>query len=214
MSGFTLPKYETSSSSSNEESEGDNRPPPKEYDPTEVNGFSHVNNKNKYELLFEGGQCSGCMVSTVHTGDEEVLKRRKKPRENQFNRKNVRQVWGSNWCANIKIPGCINDYNNMMGGVDKAYQMISNYRPKLRCRRTWMPMFLHSLDVCRLNSYIISCKQRKGGVKNQKDFLLGEWITSMNSRAEFDEQQQTRQAAASITPFITPADGKRKRMSY
>jgi hypothetical protein len=56
-------------------------------------------------------------------------------------------------------------------------------------------MFLHSLDVCRLNSYIIA--KTRGAVKNKKDFII-DWICSMNHRAEFMEQQRTRSAAAAF----------------
>merc|ERR1712203_1174807 len=32
---------------------------------------------------------------------------------------------------------------------------IAYYRPKLRCRRTWMPIMLHCFDVLRINCYIL-----------------------------------------------------------
>jgi hypothetical protein len=96
------------------------------------------------------------MVSTVHDGFETVRRARKRPRENQLNRAAVRTVWGSHWEAIVDIPQCIDDYNTTMGGVDKAYQLMSGLKPRLRCRRTWMPMWLHSLDGCRVNSYIIA----------------------------------------------------------
>ena len=54
----------------------------------------------------------------------------------------------------ISIPRVINDYNFWMGGVDKTDQMISYYIPNLRCRRNWMPMFVHLLAMVRTNSYI------------------------------------------------------------
>jgi hypothetical protein len=110
------------------------------------------------------------MVSTVHDGFETVTRARKRPRENQLNRVAIRTVWGSHWEAVVDIPHCIDDYNTTMGGVDKAYQLMSGLKPRLRCRRTWMPMWLHSLDVCRVNSYIIA--KDKGTCNEQKDFVL------------------------------------------
>jgi hypothetical protein len=71
------------------------------------------------------------MCTTVHEGIETVLRKRKHPRENQFNKRNVRAVWGNNWSDNVVIPQVIDDYNKYKGGVDKAYQLISNYKPKL-----------------------------------------------------------------------------------
>jgi hypothetical protein len=150
------------------------------------------------------------MCTTVHEGIETFLRKRKRPRENQFNKQNVRAVWGNNWCANVVIPQVIDDYNKYMGGVDKAYQLISNYKPKLRCRRTWMPMFLHGLNVCRLNSYIIA--KQKGVCNNQKDFLI-EWIRSLNDKADFLDRQRTRSAtAALLTPPSIEPKVKRSRM--
>jgi hypothetical protein len=136
------------------------------------------------------------MCTTVHDGYETILKKRKRPRENQFNKKHVREVWGTDWGANIDIPKIIDDYNNLMGGVDKAYQLIGYYRPKLRCRRTWMPMWLHSLDICRLNSYIIA--KSKNVYSNQKEFVL-DWISALNNRADYFERQRTRAAIQALT---------------
>jgi hypothetical protein len=113
------------------------------------------------------------MVSTVHDGFETVTRARKKPRENQLNRAAVRSVSGSHWEAvSIDIPQCIDNYNNLMGGVDKAYQLMSGLKPRLRCRRTRMSMWLHSLAVCRVNSYIIA-KQRKRYIQGSKRLCRG-----------------------------------------
>jgi hypothetical protein len=145
------------------------------------------------------------MVSTVHDGFETVTRARKKPRENQLNMAAVRSVWGSHWEAVIDIPQCIDEGNNSMGGVDKAYQLMSGLKPRLRCRRTWMPMWLHSLDVCRVNSYIIA--KEKGTYKEQKDFVL-DWILALNHQAQFVETARTRTAVAL---FASPAE-KRKEI--
>ena len=47
-----------------------------------------------------------------------------------------------------------------MLGVDVVDQLIAYYQPKIRCRRTWMPIFLHCLDILLVlvNSYIL-CKE-------------------------------------------------------
>jgi hypothetical protein len=152
------------------------------------------------------------LVSTVHTGNECVKKARKRPRENQLNRKNVREVWGSSAVVDIIIPKVIDDYNNCMGGVDKAYQLMSGYKPRLRCRRTWMPMWLHCLDLCRVNSYIIA--KEKKAVKTQKDFVC-DWIVALNHRAKFIETARTRRALAElISPVNNGPKEKRLRMSH
>ena len=150
------------------------------------------------------------MVSTVHEGYETVTKARKHLRENQLNRANVRSVWGSDHTVNINIPQCINDYNNCMGGVDKAYQLMSGLKPQIRCRRTWMPMWLHCLDICRVNSYIIA--KEKTDVNNQKRFVA-DWVLALNKRAQFMESQRTRAAIAAFTSPGSQGKEKRLRMS-
>jgi hypothetical protein len=151
------------------------------------------------------------MVSTVHTGRETIVKRRKKPsRETSTtNYRHITTVFGSDWEKMIAIPGCIDDYNNTVGGVDKAYQLISYYRPRIRCRRTWMPMFMHCLDICRVNSYVIA--EAKGVCDSQKDYTL-DWIQALNRRAQFMDLQATQRATVD---FVSPnkATAKRTRMS-
>jgi hypothetical protein len=98
------------------------------------------------------------MVSNIHTGgstDEQVLKNRRKPRLNEFNKQHVRLIWGDQHRKQLKIPQIINDYNHWMLGVDVVDQLIAYYRPKIRCRRTWVPIFLHCLDILRVNSYVL-----------------------------------------------------------
>lgn len=60
-----------------------------------------------------------------------------------------------------------------MLGVDVADQLISSYRPKIRCRRTWMPLFLHCLDVLRVNCYILyhETSRKESTIENTK--ILG-----------------------------------------
>jgi hypothetical protein len=56
--------------------------------------------------------------------------RRRKPREtSKTNYGHITTVFGSEWEQMIAIPGCSDDYNHTMNGVDKAYQLISYYRP-------------------------------------------------------------------------------------
>ena len=97
------------------------------------------------------------MVSNIHTGDstEQVLRNRRKPRLNEFNKKHVRLIWGDEHRKQLEIPQIINDYNHWMLGVDVVDQLIAYYRPKIRCRRTWVPIFLHCLDILRVNSYVL-----------------------------------------------------------
>jgi len=145
------------------------------------------------------------MVSTVHRGmDTECVEReRRRPRTTATNKTHVNEVWGPDQPTRlIKIPKMIDDYNHWMGGVDKADQLIAYYRPELRCRRVWMPIFLHCLDIMRVNSYVISKSINKKG--NQKDFIC-EFICALNDRALSDayngkSTRGTRTATATVTP--------------
>jgi hypothetical protein len=145
------------------------------------------------------------MVSTVHTGRETILKRRRKPRETSTNYRHITTVFGSDWEKMIAIPGCIvDDYNH------KAYQLISYYHPRIRCRRTWMPMFMHCLDICRVNSYIIA--KAKGVCDSQKEYTL-DWIQALNQRAQFMDLQSTQRATAKFVSPNKASGPKRTRMS-
>ena len=64
-------------------------------------------------------------------------------------------VSGTDHVVTVKIPQIINNYNHWMLGVDVVDQLIAYYRPKIRCRRTWVPIFLHCLDILRVNSYVL-----------------------------------------------------------
>ena len=54
------------------------------------------------------------MISNIHGNkkDEVVMKPKKKPRINEFNRKHIRLVWGDEHIIAIKIPTLSNDYNH------------------------------------------------------------------------------------------------------
>ena len=69
------------------------------------------------------------MVSNIHMGskDEVVMKPRKKPRINEFNRKHIRLVWGDDHVVTINIPRLINNCNMLVLGVDLVDQLIAHY---------------------------------------------------------------------------------------
>ena len=97
------------------------------------------------------------MVFNIHMGtkDEVVMKPRKNPRINEFNRKYIHLVWGDEHVVAIKIPTLINDYNYWMLGVDLVDQLITYYQPKNHRQRTWMLLLLHSLNIIQVNSYVL-----------------------------------------------------------
>jgi Transposase IS4 len=105
----------------------------------------------------------------------------------------------------------IDDYNHWMGGVDKADQLIAHYKPRIRCRHIWMPLFSHCLDVIRVNCYEIT-KQRKK-TTTQKRFVL-DMIAALNGRAASEDFQRTRRRYAQPqTPPSSKKPSKRYRLS-
>jgi len=140
------------------------------------------------------------LVSNVHTGtssDKNVLRNRRKPRVNEFNYKHIRLIWGNDHRKEITIPQIVNDYNHWMLGVDMVDQLISYYRPKIRCKRTWMPIFLHCLDILRVNSYVLYKETAKDhpdvadkNICNHKQFLI-EYINSLIRRGNAETKCTT-----------------------
>jgi hypothetical protein len=156
--------------------------PPKEYKAIDDKRFNtcYIMNDPKNFLIFRWIDNNVVtMVSTVHTGYESVQRDRRRPRATALNRGHINEVWGSSGKTTINIPGIIDDYNHWMLGVDKADQLISYYRPNLRCRRTWMPMMFHALDCLRTNAYIVA--KNFDDRLTHKDFLR-EWIYTLLTR--------------------------------
>jgi hypothetical protein len=154
------------------------------------------------------------MVSTVHTGHEKIERSRKKPRTTGTNRANLGPVWGTEFVRQIEIPGMIDDYNHWMLGVNKADQLVAYYRPILRCRRVWMPLMLHCLDILRVNAYIISqaFKEKKGN-DDHKEFVVDlVRAHALLQRAASYHTQATRTRVASVNPSPR-ASGKKRRTS-
>jgi Transposase IS4 len=154
------------------------------------------------------------LVSTIHQGDESILKNRRRPRVTQDNRQHVHRVWANNaYVMPINIPTMIDHYNHWMGGVDRADQLIAYYRPNLRCQRTWMPIFLHCLDIIRINAFIIA---RKADSNLDHKAFVAAWIDRLNKMADVNDFQVTRRTTvAHRTPSPPKAAGiKRRRMSH
>jgi hypothetical protein len=150
------------------------------------------------------------MVSTVHTGEESIERVRRKPRPTAVNRRHLELVWGGNPVRAIHIPCMIDDYNHWMGGVDKADQLIAYYRPNLRCRRVWMPLMMHALDILRVNAFVIAKSANDRLV--HKDFIVS-LIKGLLERASYSHMRETRARAATIRRSSPRSVQKKRRMS-
>ena len=120
----------------------------------------------------------------MHDVEDKVSRNRKRPRETPNNKKNVRLVWKEASRAEIEAPMVIDDYIHWMLGVDLADQLIAHYCMKLRCRRTWMPLFMQLINIARTNSYVAQKNVKKQrGEKHQghEEFIL-DFIVAMVER--------------------------------
>jgi hypothetical protein len=119
-------------------------------DDNRFNSLYCLNEKEGYMTMrwIDNGEV--LMITNMHTGMESVERERKRPRITNINKRNVLAIWGNDPVKKMEIPAVIDDYNHFMGGVDKADQLIQSYRPDIRCRRTWMPIFLHCMDIARI----------------------------------------------------------------
>jgi hypothetical protein len=95
------------------------------------------------------------MLSTVHTGFEQVVTERKRPRATSGNAAKVRRVFGENAKLGLPIPKMIDDYNRHMNHVDVSDQLRSYYQCLFRSSGSWWPLFLYILEVVLTNSYIL-----------------------------------------------------------
>jgi len=156
------------------------------------------------------------MVSTLHGGEESIVRERRCPRVTSLIKKHVMEVWGDNHTREIKIPSVIDDYNHWMLGVDKSDQFIAYYRPQLRVRRYWMAIFFHCLDIIRINAFIVYRFTLNLYVSNQPTLthkmFLCEFISSLLGRAASKIHGRTRKAGAKSRPLLSPVS-KKPRMS-
>ena len=111
------------------------------------NALCHMNDKDNFVIMRWVDNSIVTMVSSFHTPYSVVTKERRKPRPTDTNKRHLDTVWptGVHKVA-VEIPKVIDDYNHWMLGVDLADQLISYYRPRLRCRRNWMPIMFHMFD--------------------------------------------------------------------
>ncbi len=62
------------------------------------------------------------MVSTIHSGEEVIKQRRRRPRDNQYNKQFLPLVFGERAVADVEIPRVIDYCNHKMKGVDLSDQ--------------------------------------------------------------------------------------------
>jgi len=68
----------------------------------------------------------------------------------------VRRVKG-NSNVMVKQPFIVRQYNASMGGVDLMDRLLSSYRPMIRGKKWWWPLFLNALNVSVVAAWRIHC---------------------------------------------------------
>jgi Transposase IS4 len=97
-------------------------------------------------------------LTTAHCLKNDTIERlRKRPSPTSVNARIVQPVFGDEPFKWLHIPRAIDDYNHYMNGVDRSNQLRKNFTAHRSYeRRIWRPIWYYILDVCAVNSYLIS----------------------------------------------------------
>ena len=99
-------------------------------------------------------------------------------------------------CTELPRPASIETYNQYMGGVDKAYMMLSLYKTKCRIRKWYHRIFIHLLHLAVVNSWVIY--QEVGGRGNLLDFFINisRCLMNNNDSNDFDPEPVAKRRAS------------------
>ena len=122
-------------------------------------------------------------VSTVHKVGQVIKRERRRPRLTDTNKNHVNKIWGNAGKQAIYIPVLIDDYNQLMGGVDVCDQRIAYYHPDLHCNRIWIPMFMQTMSIIRNNSYVVY-RTNNDKPMTQKHFVM-KMIKALMKKAHY-----------------------------
>lgn len=148
------------------------------------------------------------LVTSVHQIDEVVTRSRRRPRLTESNRDHVNAVWGDSFRVDVRIPRAIDDYNQLMGGVDLFDQLRGYHEQAYRVRRNWVPLFLFTLNSAVTNAYIIHkqiYQERNDDPLTHKQFVM-QFALALKTRS-FSSRTRL-QRSRSLEPLT-----KRRRIS-
>lgn len=66
--------------------------------------------------------------------------------------------WGKTGLNTVPQPYSIHKYNQGMGGVDLFDRLLSSYRPIIRSKKWWWPLFSHCLNASVIAAWLIHCR--------------------------------------------------------
>jgi DNA excision repair protein ERCC-6 len=85
--------------------------------------------------------------------------------------------WGKDGQLQVKQPHLIWRYNAGMGGVDVMDKLLAAYRPNVRSKKWWWPLFTHALNVSVIAAWRVHCalnekKNTKSHLQFRRDIAL------------------------------------------
>ncbi|TKA71579.1 hypothetical protein B0A49_11802 [Cryomyces minteri] len=108
------------------------------------------------------------IMTTVYTGKESIIRKRKKPSNTSSNARVVRVVFDDHTELELPIPLVVDHYNYYMNAVDIADQLVAAYKTQRTHFKDWKALFYWLFDVALINCYKIA--QRAGHWKKQRLF--------------------------------------------
>ena len=190
--------------------------PPKEIKRIKDDCFNTLywqNDKDNYTIMRWVDNNIVTMVSSFHTPYNVVKSIRRKPRATTTNRNHLQNVWGDSSSVEIHIPGCIDDYNHWMNGVDKCDQFVAYYRNCLRCHRIWMPIMFHTLDIMRVNAYIVFktlTEANNDPTIDHQSFVMA-WIEKLLEHTTVQDYSRTQSAYEQVVAEVSPNPMKKRK---
>ncbi len=119
-------------------------------------------------------------LSTVYTGHETVIRKRKRPNSTQPYSRQIKQKFGQMSVLQLCLPSIAADYNDRMNGVDRADHLRSIIRPRHRQRRgparalTWDFLLLTALA----NSFILQLQGRPSWTPERSQ---SQWLRALSN---------------------------------
>lgn len=105
------------------------------------------------------------MLSTVHHVTQRTIERRKRKKD-LLTENNPNKL-----TEKVKVPECIDDYNNYSKGVDLVDQYISYFTFGHRSHRWYFCIIIFLLEVAAINSYVLYQRSNKANsFNNYHDF--------------------------------------------
>jgi hypothetical protein len=97
------------------------------------------------------------MMSSVMSGDEKVLRLRKRPKETSSKAKTARAPFGRDAVKELLIPAIVDGYNYHMGAVDEFDHLIAQNAGLRHVRRGGAQALEHwLLHIVLVNSYLLA----------------------------------------------------------